>query len=141
VAWGELDARAAFVVRKSLINPKDAAAHLELGRLLLPLPGGQEWAEKAFALALKLDAGLEGDVEQLRATATKMGEMLKNVGGDDEERTATTKKDDKAEQDGDPPTRPPRTAPTAPARRWSAALTSSSGASRPTRRRRPPLPS
>jgi hypothetical protein len=66
VRWDELDARGVFVVRKSLIGPKDAVAHLELGRILLGIEGGQEWAEKAFALALKIDPGFKGQVDDVR---------------------------------------------------------------------------
>ena len=66
VLWEELDAKTVFVVRKSLINPKDALAHLELGRLLLPMTGGKEWAEKAFALTLKIDPGFKKQVEEVK---------------------------------------------------------------------------
>ena len=69
VRWDELDAKTVFVVRKSLIPAKDALAHVELGRFLLPLDGGKEWADKAFAIALKLDPGLKKQVEEVKKEA------------------------------------------------------------------------
>ena len=80
VRWDELDAKGVFVVRKSLIGPKDAVAHLELGRSLLAIKDGAEWAEKAFALALKIDPGFKAQVEEVR----KEGAAGGKAGGDGE---------------------------------------------------------
>src|SRR5678816_3163108 len=59
IRWGELDAKTHFAVRKTLIDPKDAEAHLALGRDLLGVEGGKEYSEKAFAAALKIDPKLK----------------------------------------------------------------------------------
>jgi hypothetical protein len=73
VAWKDLDARTQFVVRNSLIPPKDAAAHLELGRDLLGVEGGKEWADKAFAIAVRLDASLKDKVAEIKKDAAEEG--------------------------------------------------------------------
>ena len=66
VRWDELDARTVFVVRKSLLKPKDALAHVELGRMLLGLEGGKDWAEKAFTVALKIDPGFKEQIDEIK---------------------------------------------------------------------------
>lgn len=79
VRWDELDAKAVFVVRKSLIGPKDALAHVELGRALLALDGGKPWADKAFAVALKIDPGFKEQVEEVKKEGG--GALPKSAGG------------------------------------------------------------
>jgi hypothetical protein len=89
VAWADLDAKTHFVVRKSLLDPKDALAHLELGTALLGLKDGKEWAEKSFAVALKLDPGLKDRVAEVKkeAAESRPAEMLKP---DDEGKSGST---------------------------------------------------
>lgn len=71
ISWNELDAKALFVVRKSLIGPKDAAGLVELGRELLRMDGGKEWSEKVFAQALKVDPSLKDAVEDIKKEAAE----------------------------------------------------------------------
>ncbi len=66
IAWDDLDAKSRYVVWKNLIGPKDARAHLELGRKLIGLEGGKDWAEKAFTVALKLEPGFKRRIEEIR---------------------------------------------------------------------------
>ena len=86
VRWDELDAAAAYSVRRELIHaahPADekarAAAYLELGRAVSGRPGGKELAEKAFAVALRLDPQLKDQVEQARAA---VADGRETAGGD-----------------------------------------------------------
>ena len=66
VPWRELDAKGVYVIRKSLLNPKDSLGLVELGKALLETKGGEEFAEKAFAAAVKLDPKLKEAVADLR---------------------------------------------------------------------------
>src|SRR5687768_15119168 len=65
VKWEEIDAKTAYAVRKSLIDPKDVTAHVELGRTMLDVRGGKEWAEKAFAIALRFDPSVKKIIEEI----------------------------------------------------------------------------
>lgn len=71
VAWSDLDAKTQFVIHKSLLDPKDAAAHVELGRALLGAKDGKDWAEKAFAVALKLDPSLKDQIADVKKDAAE----------------------------------------------------------------------
>src|SRR4051812_9893353 len=71
IAWSDLDAHTHFAIRRSLIDPKDAQAEVALGRDLLGVEGGKEWAEKAFALALKIDPATKESIEQIRKDAAE----------------------------------------------------------------------
>lgn len=79
IAWADLDAKTHFVVRKSLLDPKDALAHVELGRTLLALKDGKDWAEKSFAVALKLDPTLKEQIAEIRKdVAESSAELMKS---------------------------------------------------------------
>jgi hypothetical protein len=82
VAWDEVDARSRYVVWKNLIDRKDAAAHVELGRKLLAVEGGRDWAEKAFATAVQLDAKLKPAVEEIRKNPPAVESASRDDGGE-----------------------------------------------------------
>ena len=69
IAWSELDTKTQYVVRKSLLNPKDLAGHIDLGQKMLPLTGGKEWSDKAFAAALKIDPKSKDAIEAAKKQA------------------------------------------------------------------------
>jgi hypothetical protein len=66
LAWSDLDAASLFRVRKPLAG-RDAGKLIDLGRELLPLDGGKEWADKAFADALKVDPKRKDEVEKIKS--------------------------------------------------------------------------
>ena len=70
IHWSDLDARTHFAVRKQLIDPKDADAQLALGRELLGVEGGKEFAEKAFATATRIDPKLKTSIDDIRHNAS-----------------------------------------------------------------------
>lgn len=64
IAWADLDARGQYAVRQSIIaaaQPKDAKAYLELGRQMLQTADGKAYADKAFAIAVRLDPKLKDE--------------------------------------------------------------------------------
>jgi hypothetical protein len=69
VAWDDLDTKTQYAVRRSLIRVKDAPAHIALGQTMLGLKGGKEFAEKAFALALKIDPSTKAAIEEAKKLA------------------------------------------------------------------------
>jgi hypothetical protein len=71
VKWDELDTKTRYAVRKSVLSLKDAAGHVELGREMLDLEGGKELADKAFAVALKLDPSLKESVAEIKKDAAE----------------------------------------------------------------------
>jgi hypothetical protein len=79
IRWSDLDARTHFAVRKLLIDPGDADAHLALGRELLGVQGGKEYSDKAFAAALKIDPKLKPSVEDIRHNASFSNKPAKSA--------------------------------------------------------------
>jgi hypothetical protein len=92
IPWDDLDAKTQFAVRKQLIDAKDPAAHVELGRALLGVEGAKELSEKAFAVALKLDPSLKDTIDEIKKDAASSPR-----------KTKTTKKDDLARPPGEKP--------------------------------------
>jgi hypothetical protein len=85
VGWDELDARTAYAVRKTLIDPKDPVAHVELGRAMLGVEGGKEWSEKAFAIALRFDPTLKKTVDEIKKDAAETPAPPKTKKNDDDD--------------------------------------------------------
>src|SRR4051812_49059820 len=67
VRWDELGAPGQFNVRSALLGPKATGEQwLELGRKLSGVEGGNAFADRAFARAVKLEPRLKADVEAAR---------------------------------------------------------------------------
>jgi hypothetical protein len=104
VQWSELDTRTRYAIRKSLLSPKDAAAHVELGREMLGLEGGKEWSEKAFAVALKLDPTLKDTVAEIKKESAAQAPAKATAKVDDKDDAGpTTPKTGKGEGQGPGP--------------------------------------
>lgn len=68
VRWADLDSRSRYAVQQSIIaatTPKDAQAYLSLGQALTQAPDGKPWADRAFAIAVRLDPTLKDQVASI----------------------------------------------------------------------------
>jgi hypothetical protein len=79
IHWSDLDAKSHFAVRKQLADPKSAEAQLALGREMLGVEGGKEYADKAFAAATRLDPKLKTSVDEIRHDATVVNKPGKSA--------------------------------------------------------------
>ena len=74
VGWGELAAPGIYNVRASIIGPRAGGGEwVEVGRALLRVDGGEPFAERAFARALKLDPKLRDAVDEAKRSAPAAG--------------------------------------------------------------------
>ena len=67
VKWDELAAPGLFNVFSTVIGPKGTAEQwLDVGKTLLKVEGGEKFADRAFARALKLDPSVQEQVDAVR---------------------------------------------------------------------------
>ena len=82
VRWDELGPPGQYNVRSALLGPKATGEQwVDLGRRMLELEGGEAFADRAFARAVKLDPKLKTDVEA--AKRDKPSTPLTKPGGTD----------------------------------------------------------
>lgn len=70
--WSAFKAGSVQAVARSLIDASDGGGWLMLGRIMSRVPGGEEQAESALAVAGRLDPGLEAEVAEARATLARL---------------------------------------------------------------------
>jgi hypothetical protein len=66
VRWDELAAAQLYGVRRSVLDPRDAAGFVALGRELLRREDGQRWAQNAFAQAQRVDPAVRDQVAEAK---------------------------------------------------------------------------
>lgn len=75
VRWSELAAPGLFNVRSAIAGPRAGAdAWVEVGRAMLEVEGGEAFADRAFARALKLDPKAHSRIEEAKQLAAKAPE-------------------------------------------------------------------
>lgn len=95
--WEELIARDVWRLYLRVMDPDDANQWVDLGRVLLPLADGGQWAQRAFRRAERLDPSVAGRVEAARRAAAEEIERRERLAKALEEhrlRTRTPEADD-----------------------------------------------
>jgi hypothetical protein len=74
VRWSELAAPGVYNVMSSIVGPRATGDDwVEVGRAMLRVDGGESFADRAFARAVKLDAKLQPVIDEARQSAATMG--------------------------------------------------------------------
>jgi hypothetical protein len=69
--WTELMPGDAWRLYAEVMDQDSALQWVDLGRALLPVDGGEEWAERAFRRALRLDASVADEIRAARDAALR----------------------------------------------------------------------
>ena len=74
VKWSELAAPGVYNVRSAIVGPKASGGDwVEVGRVMLKVEGGEPFAERAFARALRLDPKLREKIEEAKQSVATEG--------------------------------------------------------------------
>ena len=68
-SWSELVTRDVWRLYVAVMEPSDACQWVDLGGLLLAIPHGESWAQRAFRRAVRLDSSTASRIEAVRAEA------------------------------------------------------------------------